>query len=291
MKRVTLFGFLLLLTAAAVGKPVVYTTVAPVRHLIEQVGGGRIDARAAIPDGRSPHDYQPTPSELEAIGRSNLYLTSGMWFETRVIGGLIERLNVPHRAIGATIARRVLSGNEADGDDDHDHRGGDDGHAGEDPHIWMSPANDAQLASDIATALSELDPVHAEEYAANAEKCAAEYNALAAEFLREFQPYAGRAFFVYHPAFGYFADAVGLRESAIEAGGKTPTPRQLRDLVKTAQRDGIRTIFIQPQFNPAPARTVAAAIGAEVAAIDPLAPDLPDNLRRIADALLKGFRR
>ena len=50
----------------------------------------------------------------------------------------------------------------------------------------------------------------------------------------------------------------------------------------------MRTIFVQPQFNPAAAKTLAKAIGGEVAELDPLAPNVIENFRRIADAIAKG---
>ena len=37
-------------------------------------------------------------------------------------------------------------------------------------------------------------------------------------------PYRGHSFYVFHPGFGYFADAYGLRQEAVEAGGHSPTP-------------------------------------------------------------------
>ena len=68
---------------------------------------------------------------------------------------------------------------------------------------------------------------------------------------------------MFHPGFGYFADAYGLKQEAVEAGGRTPAAKQLRVLIEQARADGVKTIFVQPQFAPQSAQVVAEAIGGE----------------------------
>ena len=91
--------------------------------------------------------------------------------------------------------------------------------------------------------------------------------------------------FVYHPAFGYFLDEFGIRQEAVEMGGKEPTPRELIGLVERVRREETAAIFVQAQFPVNTARTVAAAVGATVFPLDPLVPDWLANVRAIGDAL------
>jgi len=51
----------------------------------------------------------------------------------------------------------------------------------------------------------------------------------------------------------------------------------------------VKVIFVQPQFDPAGAETVAREIGARVEALDPLAYDWAGNLRHVAQALAEGL--
>jgi zinc transport system substrate-binding protein len=44
-------------------------------------------------------------------------------------------------------------------------------------------------------------------------------------------------------------------------------------------------VFVQPQFDPSSAETLAREIGARVETLDPLAYDWPANLRRVARAV------
>lgn len=76
---------------------------------------------------------------------------------------------------------------------------------------------------------------------------------------------------------------------AIESGGKEPSPLALAKLIEEARRDGVRVVFTQPGFSDRSARTLAREIGARVVALDPLAYDWPDNLRRVAAALREAL--
>ena len=60
-------------------------------------------------------------------------------------------------------------------------------------------------------------------------------------------------------------------------------------LIDDAKRDGARVIFVQPQFDPSSARTVAESIGGRVESIDPLAADVLANLRVIAQTIHDGL--
>jgi zinc transport system substrate-binding protein len=87
---------------------------------------------------------------------------------------------------------------------------------------------------------------------------------------------------VFHPAWGYFADAYGLTQIPIENEGKRPGPRSLNALIEQARREGIRVVLVQPQFDRRAAEQVADAIGGRVIAIDPLDSNYFDTLRRMA---------
>ena len=99
------------------------------------------------------------------------------------------------------------------------------------------------------------------------------------------EPYLGATFFVYHPAFGYFADAYGLYQEPVETGGQSPTPKALTAFIENAKKEGAKVIFVQPQFDQRNAETVAKAIGGKVVPLDPLAEDVLGNLKTIADSI------
>ena len=76
----------------------------------------------------------------------------------------------------------------------------------------------------------------------------------------------------------------------IEIEGKEPKPAELQGLIKHARRRGIRIIFVQPQFSAKSAKTIAKAIGGEVAYADPLALNWAENLRKQAATFETALR-
>ena len=95
---------------------------------------------------------------------------------------------------------------------------------------------------------------------------------------------------VFHPSWGYFADAYGLEQIPIEMEGKEPKPSQLRRLIEFARERGIKVIFVQPQTSTKNAETIARAIGGQVIVADPLAEDWIGNLRQQAEKFRRALR-
>jgi zinc transport system substrate-binding protein len=165
---------------------------------------------------------------------------------------------------------------------EHSHGDSKSGELELDPHIWTSPPLVARMARNIRDALTELDPEHGEEYSRNLDAFSRELAALDSEIRTLLANAQSRWFMVYHPAWGYFADTYGLTQVPIENEGKEPGARRIAVLIDQARREGIRVIFVQPQFNRRSAEQIAHAIGGRVVAIDPLSPDYVDNLREVA---------
>ena len=172
---------------------------------------------------------------------------------------------------------------------EHDHAGHADHGGAPDPHVWLSPPLLKTQAENIAAALIEADPANADEYRQNLAALLERIEAVHGRIERKLAPYRGRSFYVFHPGFGYFADAYGLHEVAIEAGGRSPAPKQLKSLIEKAQSERAKTIFVQPQFDPNSAKAIADAIGGEVVPIDGLKRDVLHNLEDIAAKIEKSF--
>jgi zinc transport system substrate-binding protein len=159
-----------------------------------------------------------------------------------------------------------------------------------DPHVWLSPPLLQAQSRRIAEALAKVDPGHAGDYARNQRALSEKLDSLDARIKKRLEPYRGRAFYVYHPAFGYFADRYGLRQEVVEVDGKSPAPRQLADYIRRAKADGVKTVFIQPQFDPKNAAAIAQSIGGKVETLDDLARDVVANLEDIAAKIEAAFQ-
>ena len=97
-------------------------------------------------------------------------------------------------------------------------------------------------------------------------------------------------FMVFHPAWGYFADAYGVEQISVEIEGKEPKPLQLQRLIENAKKGGIKVIFVQPQFSVKSAKIIAEAIGGEVIFANPLALNWIENMRQQAAKFKAALR-
>ena len=209
-----------------------------------------------------------------------------MNFENNAVKSLPDTVKIVD--VSANIKRRPFD----DGHGSCDGHGEDHHHHGEeslDPHVWLSPANAVIIGEAICSAMSEADPENRAFYHANSEKLKQQFNAADADMKKRLAPYAGREFLVYHPAFGYFADAVKLRQFPLEINGREMTAVQLANVISKAEKENIKVVFVQKQFNPRLAGELARRIGGKALPLDPLAYDLPGNFKAMTDAIAQGF--
>jgi len=257
--------------SAGTGTLQVVVSILPERFFAERIGGGTVSVSVLVPPGKEPHEYDPSPRQIAALGRADVYFTIGVPFESVLVPRIsrsLPELSIVDVTRGVTL-RRV------------------DG--GIDPHTWMSPENALIESRNIRDALIRLRPQNEELYRANYNVLAAQISELTARLKRLLAPVSGDTLFVYHPAFGYFADAFGLHEVAVQTGGGEPTAATLERMIRQAQEHNVHVIFVQPQFSRAAAQNVANAIGGAVVAIDPLAADWLSNMEIIAQAVKEGL--
>ena len=274
-------GLWLLPTAPAEAAPRYQVTagIPPLAYLVQRVGGELIEVATLIPAGQDPHSFEPKPSQISELSRSALYFSLNMPFEQTLLAKLPTRNGFRVIEVDRGIDKLPLPEHYHDHDD---RKSAAHEHGELDPHIWLAPRKLLIIAAHIMTGLAELDPSRADTYLANYQLLKEEIEELDEQISRLLAPLAGRTFYVYHPAFGYFADAYHLRQYPVEIGGKSPGPRQLITLIGQARREGVRVIFVQPQFDRKSAAALAQAIDGVVFPLDPLAREVTANLAEMA---------
>ena len=151
-----------------------------------------------------------------------------------------------------------------------------------DPHIWLSPRLVLEQARIILQTLIQLAPENRNFYTTNYQAFVKQIKALDTEFQGLFQGDQGKKFMVMHPSWGYFARDYGLVQIPVELEGKNPKPAQLIRLITHARQEGVRVIFVQPQFSEKSARLIAREINGRVIKADPLAQKWLSNLQQAA---------
>ena len=251
----------------------VFVSILPQKYFVEKIAGNRLIVEVLVSPGKSPATYEPTPQQVTDLGNAKALFTIGVPFENAFlpkIHGTLKSLKIVDTS--GSIKKRMLEPETLD------------------PHIWLSPSLVKIQAKNIYNALIEINPSGKSDYKKGYESLIKELDELTALLQKTLKPYAGSTLFVFHPAFGYFADEFGLNQVAIETGGKEPTPQKLTEIIEYAQKKGVKIIFVQPEFSQESAKKIAQAIGGTVIMLNPLNPDYINNLKSISTEIEKAFK-
>ncbi len=189
-------------------KVAVVATILPLADWLRQVGGENVDVTVLVPPGRSPHTFEPTPSDLRRIARCRLFVSVGLGLDdwanrlgetasgaTRLALGerLKERGLLPTELLGdhpTTAAVKPTASEPLHKHHDHDHC--DHGH-GPDPHFWLDPLLAREAVSEIAQALTKVAPGRTPEWNSRAEAYRQQLLKLHEEIATQLEPCRGKA--------------------------------------------------------------------------------------------------
>jgi zinc transport system substrate-binding protein len=287
---------------SAADKLPVFVSIVPQKYFVQQIGKDLVDAQVMVQPGASPATYEPKPKQMADLSKTKIYFAIGVPYEKAwlsKIAAVNPNMRVIHTDHG--IEKLAMEAHHHHDDQAEEHHEADSNHekeehheeaehdkdhhehTGLDPHIWLSPPLVKIQAQTILAALQEVDPAHRSVYEANFKEFTAQIDKLDGDLKKTFEGKEGLQFMVFHPPWGYFAHAYGLKQVPIEIEGKDPKPAQLKELIQHAREKGIKVVFVQPQFSTKSAELVAQEIGGQVAFVDPLAEDWMANLREVAD--------
>ncbi len=273
-------------------KPLVFVPAPPYEFLVEQIAGDLVHVKSICGPNDDPHEYSPTARQLVEISGADLLFSGELGFESNFFIKVGDGEDAP-RSVSLLAGLPLLEGNcdhpshrpEATAEEKRSHVH-EDLH---DPHVWLSPTILDQQAGHVGEELKTLLPQteHATidtNIASFREELARVNRELKANLSR----FRGTRIYVYHGAFAYFARDFGLEQISVEIGGRGPSPKQLVSLSQQARKDGVKLIFVQPQFDQTSARALAKAIDGKVASLDPLERNILENLRFISELVMEA---
>ena len=259
------------------GKPLIYTSIQPVAFIASKIAGCYATVKALIPPGKSPHSFTLLASDLSAMSKAKFFFSVRLPFEEFKLEKAFNNSATEWVDITKGIKFQRIDDHDADHEHAHNHDAHKEASELMDPHIWLNPENDLILARNVCDTLRKAMPERADYFELNFKNFACVLIALDKKLKKMLKPFKGEIFLVYHPAFGYFAKRYGLRQEAIELGGKSPTAKHLNVVISLAKKKKVRIIFVQPEFNRKAANLIAKTINGAVIKLDPLAYNLIDN--------------
>lgn len=290
MHRIARLLFLLVLTPAVLwagdGRITVAVSLQPYATLVKMLGGDRVNVVTLLPPGADPHNFEPKPAVIKAFSVAQVYFTDGSGLDKTWMPRFLGA-NKNVQVVDISKGIEWMKSEEEHGAHGHHHD------EEMDPHIWTSPTRMRFLAQNIFQELKKLDPKYVIDYVNRASMVQDEL-ALVERQLNEAvisMPKDRRSFIVFHPTYGYLAKDFKLKQYTIEVNGKEPKPRDLANLVKVGRKNGVKTVFVQPQFSKRAAETIAKELGAVVVETDPLSADFIGNTQKFIKAIKEGGKK
>ncbi|HUX58765.1 MAG TPA: zinc ABC transporter substrate-binding protein [Bacteroidales bacterium] len=262
------------------GERIITVSIAPFKYFVEEIAGDDFIINIMVPVGADPHIYEPFPEQIIKLRRSVGYISNGyLGFEMIWLDRFYE--------INRTMKRLSLGEKIDPLVSDHNHEGA---HVeGADPHYWMSPKCGLIMALSVKEFLTELNPVQKDKYETNYQNLISKIRDVDADARQLFSGVLNRSFMIFHPNLGYMARDYGLEEISLEYEGKEPSSSRMKELIDRARKDGMKTIFIQREYDTKNAKVIADEIGAEVKIIDPLSEEWLKSIKDIVNELYVSF--
>jgi zinc/manganese transport system substrate-binding protein len=251
------------------GTPLAVVATTPeVADFVRNVGGPDVKVTQIIKPNVDPHDYEPTPADIQAIATATLVVKNGVGLE-EWLDRTIEASGFAGTVVDSSRGVTLREGGHHDEDEGHE-EGEEHAEEEHDPHIWHNPQNAEIMVTNIEKGLAAADPARRDAFASNRAAYAAELDKLDAETEAAFAtiPPADRKLVTNHDAFGYYVDRyklqfVGSVIPSLDTSAEL-SARQLDDLVAKIKQTGTKAIFSESSVPPKTAQAIAEQAGVEV---------------------------
>ena len=240
------------------GKLNVVTTLPLFADFVREIGGDRVEVNSLLPIGSDPHTWEPVPTDVQRVAEADIAFANGLDLEPAAInviepnlGGSAPFVPLAPKAeeAGATVAK-LPEGFAEEGGEGGAPAGEE---LGDDPHMWMDPANAALYAGIIRDALTQADPKGKSSYDKNYDNYVSAIEDVKSYVLDKVDaiPETNRKLVTTHDAFGYFSRAYGLSIVAFVAPspGQETSPADIAKLSRAMKDEGVPAVFVEPQIH------------------------------------------
>ncbi len=247
--------------ARAQDKLNVVATFSILGDFAKNVGGDRVNVTTLVGANSDTHVYTPTPSDAKKITDAKLVIVNGLGLE-----GWLPRLVKSSGGKAVTVVatkglapRKIEAGETLSQDRDT---------GSADPHAWQSVVNAKTYVANIRDALIAADPAGTDAYKSNAAAYLSKLDTLDAEVREAVAkiPPERRSVISTHDAFGYFADAYGVKFIAPQGVSteSEPSARDIAAIITQIKKQKIPAVFLENVSDPRLMQRIASETGAKI---------------------------
>jgi ABC-type Zn uptake system ZnuABC Zn-binding protein ZnuA len=245
-------------SSGALGKVVsVVTTTTQLTDFATVVGGEHVKVYGVLKANVDPHDYEPSPADVDALANADVIVKNGVglekWFDA-TIASASPKGTIVDASTGTTIRQGNGTTEEAQGD----------------PHIWHNPANAKIMAGNIEAALEKADPADAWTFRRHLADYGSQLDKLDTDIKTQIATLTNKKLVTNHDAFGYYVDHFGLDfvgsiipsfDTSAELSAK-----DIADIVAKIRSTGVKAVFSESSLPPKTAEAIGQEAGVKVVA-------------------------
>jgi zinc transport system substrate-binding protein len=252
----------------------VVTSFYPLADFAKQIGGEAIEVFNITPPGVEPHDFEPTPQDIETIYNAKLFIYNGAGLDGWADAIIPELNNRGVKTIKMTDNFVILPPVEVveSADEKDDHAG--EAHEDEefDPHIWTDPVFAQKQVQIITESISNLDPDRKIVYEKYSQNYIKELARLDTDFRSSLSKCSLKEVVTSHNFLQYISKRYDFTFTPIAgiSPDSEPSSQRLAEITNLVKSKNIKHIFTESLVSPKLSQTIATETGATLLVLNPI---------------------
>ena len=206
----------------------------PIYYLVRPVVGNSTKILQIIGPGVEPHEYEPTPSDIETLSEGSIFFYDGPALENWAVQ-LADSVN---KNIELVPLINAINLSQLNNNSDI---------ILQDPHFWLDPAIMPTAINYIKDKMIVLDPANATIYTENANVFVTKIDQLDAAYKAGLSHCQSRTVIDSHAFLGYLAISYNLTEEPIsgESPSQEPSAAKVAGMIYNGTKDKTKAVFIE----------------------------------------------
>jgi zinc transport system substrate-binding protein len=239
----------------------VIATFYPLYDFTKNIGGNKINASILVPETVDVHDFEPTPSSIQAVASADVLIYNGAGLEPWISQVVDASGNAKLIQVDSSQGIQLLPvppqfqrNNQT-----------------VDPHIWLDPELAKQQVNNILQGLIKADPADSQYFTQNAQAYQAELDDLNSQIVNATTNVKTRYFVTFHEAFAYFAKRYNLTQIPISGPfEEEPTPSDIQNVINAIYQHHLLYVGYESLENPAISQSISSQTNATLIQMNPI---------------------